>query len=271
MGDADGAVASEEELGVTGPVALESGTVAVVFPAVELDDEASGGPEYVDLVVEDVDVGHAWRDLVDVAEPLEAILQRRPGSGRCSGLGEQPADWAEGAASVAAFAHARDGVQLQQAEAVSLFPGTFQPLSSFNFGEVEERAGDGGHRDAVAFPAILRVQPPSVEANAALSRAATLRGDVASRLRSLQSPQRCRARMAQQRALATCEYGGKPEAIPVQPHVADRVDAPMQDDEASGLDPRVDCPSSQAKLSQLPPRDHPVLPIGQLRQVFFST
>ena len=56
MGDADRAVAGDQELRVASPVALERGAVTVVFPAVELDDELGLRPERINLVTEDVDV-----------------------------------------------------------------------------------------------------------------------------------------------------------------------------------------------------------------------
>jgi hypothetical protein len=87
-----------------GAVALEGGPVAVEFPAVQLDDELGGRPEGVDLFAEDFDVGAVWRQVVEAAEALEAILERRAGRGRRARLGQQAANWLQGTASVTALA-----------------------------------------------------------------------------------------------------------------------------------------------------------------------
>lgn len=75
MGDADGPVAGDQPFAVKRPVALKGGAVGVEFPAVELDDQAGGGPEAVDLVAEDEDVGGGCGEAVLSAELGKALLQ----------------------------------------------------------------------------------------------------------------------------------------------------------------------------------------------------
>ena len=114
VGDADGAVAGDEMAGVAEPVALECVVVAVVFAAVELDDQAGGGPEDVDLVVKDEDVGGRRRQAVLLAEGSEPLLERGSGFGRGSELGKEATDRAQRVTTATAPADLFELTDLQQ-------------------------------------------------------------------------------------------------------------------------------------------------------------
>src|SRR5215218_6958805 len=75
--DTDGAVAGDQQLGIAGTVALEGGPVAMVFPAIELDDELRAWPEGVDLVAQHVGVLLRGGQFALTEEGGEADLQGR--------------------------------------------------------------------------------------------------------------------------------------------------------------------------------------------------
>lgn len=81
MGEAQDAVAGSLEGCVASAVLLEGGAVAVVREAVQLDDEASVGPEGIDLGAEEGDVGRWGWEPVLAAEGDETILEWRAGGG----------------------------------------------------------------------------------------------------------------------------------------------------------------------------------------------
>ncbi len=65
--------------------------------------------------------------------------------------------------------------------------------------------------------------------------------------------------MAEYRSLTTGKYGGEPRAAHGQAPVAGRVDAAVDRAKAPRSESGIDCAPPQAKLHELPPRDHAVL------------
>jgi hypothetical protein len=88
VGDAGGSVAGGLEGGVSGSVALEGGTMAMEFPAVQLHGNFLPWPEGVDLVAKHGCVEGGSGQFVLAAEGGEVILQWRARGGRGARFGE---------------------------------------------------------------------------------------------------------------------------------------------------------------------------------------
>ena len=76
--DPDHPVAAERELRVADPVALERRPVAMVLPAVQLDDQARLGPKRIDFMAGDEGVDQRKRQIVVAAEVDQVALEIRP-------------------------------------------------------------------------------------------------------------------------------------------------------------------------------------------------
>jgi hypothetical protein len=75
VGETQDRRASARQLPVPGPVGLEGAAVGVVAPAIDLDHQALGAPEEIDLVGADADVHLGLGDAVLAAEAQEDALQ----------------------------------------------------------------------------------------------------------------------------------------------------------------------------------------------------
>jgi hypothetical protein len=167
MGDPDGPVALEQMIGVAAAVLLEGAAVGVKFPAVELDDEASGGPERVDRVAIDEDVGLSLRQALGRDEGREPVLQRRVGVTDIALLREEewPDALAGASASRTALVDGGDLAEAEEVQPVGFVPGALEALWFGAFGEVEERARDRGGRDTDVNDAFVAFELAAVEAN----------------------------------------------------------------------------------------------------------
>ncbi len=237
--------------------------MAVVFPAVQLDDQLGGGPEDVDLVAEDVDVGLAGWDAVCIAEALEAILERGAGPRCGAGFGEEPTDRLQGVAAVAPLADELDSSQLQQLEPIRFLPGPLEPSKVHHFGEVKERAGDGSDRNAILLRSfIVTVKAAAVKADARPPPAALVaagRGDVYWATAPHQPPKRGGVRVAQNSSFAAGEDGTEPASALTDQSVADCVGAAIDLVKASYGQPPLDRTIPDPDRRELPLRHHPVL------------
>lgn len=271
VGDASGAVAGQEELGVAGSVALEGGAVAVVFPAVQLDDEPGGGPEHVDLVAEDVDIGAVRREVVEAAEALETVLERRAGPGDGPGFGEEAPDRLQGVATVATLADPLDVVQPQHFEPVRFLPGLLEPLEVDDFRVVEQRAGDRGDGNVATGSMVCLVETAAVQANieaAGPILAPPRGGHVYLATPSLgKTPKRRGAAMAKERSFAARQHGRMPIPALFYSPVAYRIRLTVQAIKAASSQPSLDDAPPKAKSQQLIPTHHPMLLGRQPRQL----
>ena len=152
VGDADGAVAGDEEARCRGRGRAGRRRGGRGIPSCRARrSRLGGGPEGVDLLAEDLDVGAVRRQVVGAAEGWKRSSSgERSGSTARASASRRP-DRLQGAAPVTALADPLDLAQSQQLEPVRLLPGRLQPLEVDDFGVVEERAGDGGDRNPVAF------------------------------------------------------------------------------------------------------------------------
>ena len=270
MGDADRPVAGDQELGVTGAVAVESGPLVVEFPAIELDDQFRLGPQGVDLVAEDEDVGGRWRYPALDTEVVEALLQRR----------------ALGASVRSRFASSRRTGRsarrpLPCAQTRSTSPNRnsfsrsassqacFSREKSTDFREIEERAGDRGDRDPrpSAGPQGASCSdgggcpsPPQP------SLAPAARVDIDQAPVATEAPEAGGALVAEHGVLAAGQHRRQPSPPAVDAAVPDRKRLAVERVEPAAAHHRLDRPLSKPHPKQLPAPHHPMLRTRQLPQ-----
>src|SRR5436190_21678816 len=156
-GDPDDPIAREEQRGVAGAVALEGGArLAVKLVAVELDDEPMLGPERVDGELADGDVDRGQRDAVPAAGGKNPTLERRAGVGerRPAGVEHGP-EHLEAVAAVGAPARDLERDEVEQPQPLGLVKRALSLAPSDHLGEVEQRPGDGCHRNALVDGAVV--------------------------------------------------------------------------------------------------------------------
>jgi hypothetical protein len=108
------------------------------------------------------------------------------------------------------------GEAVQEAQSVGFVPGALQPMELGPFGKVEEGAGDGRHRDAVADGAFLGIELTAVDLDPGAPRsdlASSRRGDVDLGTVPGQSPERRRTLVAEHRARPHRQHRRQPLAV----------------------------------------------------------
>jgi hypothetical protein len=156
MGDAHDAIAAEQELGVTLPVALEGGAGVVVGVPVELDYEPPVGPDDVDLVALDDDVRlRAWQPGF-VAEVEEPPLELRAGDRRRAAVvTEHCPKPSEAAMPLAAADQPLDGPQVEQPAALGLVERPPQLPLRQDLSKIQESAGNRRDGNALSHYPVL--------------------------------------------------------------------------------------------------------------------
>jgi hypothetical protein len=157
MRNAKRSIAGGLACGVLRPIALERGPVTMKGLAVELDDQALPGPEGVDLVAENVDVGLAGRKLSLTAKEGKTLLEVGSRSDGIARFLDQLSDRTLGPPPSSSRAYVFQRSHFEQPKAVCLFEAAPEPPEIDDFGEVEECAGQardrnpipGGHVDGV--------------------------------------------------------------------------------------------------------------------------
>jgi len=140
--------------------------MVVVSEAVELDDQASVGPEGVDFRAEEGDVGRGKREPVLAAELGEAAFEWGASGGCPLRVIQEVLDFAEAAPAVASLADLLEFRQAEQAEAVGLFEGPLELALVDEVGEVEEGARDGGDWDDGVGSAVVGIESATMQADA---------------------------------------------------------------------------------------------------------
>ncbi len=181
----------------------------------------------------------------------ERPLQVRAGV-RCAGavVCEQGAQRPEPAPAGAVGHDSPHRGDVEDLQAVGGLPHALQAGAVEDLREVEERAGHGGDREAVARRDVVGRQRRPMDPQ-------PLRPAPAAGHRDLQPlaaphvPQGAGAVMAQRRAGTGGEDGGVIPAVPRQARMADRVDAAKDGVQPPLPDPRVDPATRQPELEQL--------------------
>src|SRR3954468_14245455 len=149
-GDADDAPAGDDELPVPGAVRFEGLARAVRREAVALDDESLLGPGGVELAVVASAVDRRARQVVGVEEGEEAALEDacRDGSSDVVVVVEDALEDRCPSASAVPRGQGIEGGRAREAPNLGLLERGFEVLFGQDRGEVEERAGRRGDRDA---------------------------------------------------------------------------------------------------------------------------
>jgi hypothetical protein len=158
-GDPDDAVAHGLEMAVTGAVALERLAGGVDRVAVELDDEAFGGPDGVGLVGPEGRVRPRAGEPVGFGEGEEAAFELAVRD-RLAGLPllvEGALDRGDPPTIGVARDEGIEGKRAREAADLRLVEGVLELLLRYDPGEVEERAGDVRDRNAAAPGSLRRV------------------------------------------------------------------------------------------------------------------
>jgi hypothetical protein len=132
-------------------------------------------------------------------------------------------------------------------------------------GEIEQRAGHGGDWDAGVDGALVLGQRRPVRADPSLSAKFSLDShihDLPGRLADAE--QRSGRPVTQPGARTARQHRGHPHAVARDPSPANRIHASVHDVKPLRLHPPIDRSGTEAELQQLPPRNHTVLPIGEL-------
>jgi len=251
-------------------VPLECCPVAVELPAVRLDDQASARPVGVDLVIEDMDVGEWKRQPVLPTQLHDAILERRAGHHRRSGLLDQATNWPERSPPVTPIADGFQRWHLQQAQPVRFLEGPFEVLEIHNFGKVEQSSRHRGDRDAVDFRSIFPVNASFVDGDAGTTTAIRRRNVDRARPVPHQAPERRRAAMTEQCSLSTSQDRRKPLSPPAQCVPSQPVDPLMQTAELAPLDSPFDRAIPKTRIEQLRTSDDTMLRRRQIGQPPFT-
>src|SRR4051812_18236659 len=219
-GEPDHPVAGDEQRGVAGTVALEGGArLAVELVAVELRDQSFAGPQRVDGEPGDGDVYRRHRHAVAVAEREKSRLEHRPGvDQRRAPVGEEVAEHLEAVPAVAARAGGLQRHEVEQPQPLRFVEGPLDVARPNDLREVEERAGDGGDRDAVVDGAVVRVQRAhAVDVDFRTRAHGPRRDHVDLRARGLpKTPERSGVPIAEHRAGPAREHGGHAMAVGAQ-------------------------------------------------------
>jgi hypothetical protein len=140
-----------------------------------------------------------------------------------------------------------------------------EPLGRKHGGEVEERARDGGHGDALVLGDLVLAQASTVEeldAQATVSAPRARHVDPGAR--GLEdAPEVRRRTVGEDRSGPGGQYGGHPPAATRETAVSDRIHAPVDGQEAAALEPVADRPAAEPEILQLPAGDHPVLALRE--------
>lgn len=269
-GDADRAVARGDETAVAVAVVAEGAAGAVGGEAVELDDDALGRPEAVDLVVflAEVDRGveARAREVEVVQEGEEDVLEGTAGAAAgVGGLAGQRYSGRPGSAVTwVAIEEGGHGEVVVQPMEFDVADGDLDGVDVGGRGEVEDGARDGRHRDAVDGGALVVRELGEMAADGAAGPSSARRGDVDEFSAAADAPESGGRVVAQRCARAAAENGGYPATALGQGGVADRVDAGVEADQAPKADAADDLVPPETERQQLAPRHHPVLPSRQL-------
>jgi hypothetical protein len=137
--------------GVASTIVLECVPVAMEGPAVRLHHQLLGGPEGVNLATEDHRTGRGQGEVVLATDLKHLILQ---GGLRVLGHArdfDQLADRLQGSPPMPTRTDRFELRQAEQSQSIRLLKRSFKLLLGDNFGQVEERAPNGGNGNAGYF------------------------------------------------------------------------------------------------------------------------
>jgi hypothetical protein len=127
--------------------------------AVELHDQPPVEPHRVHLVSGDVEIHDRRRKPGLVTEVEKIPLELRPGRRRAVTVAvEHAPQRSQRMAPATALHQPLDRGHVEQPQALCLLEGAREAALIDDLGEVEQRPGDGGHRDAVEHGALTGMQ-----------------------------------------------------------------------------------------------------------------
>ena len=159
-----------------------------------------------------------------------------------------------------------DGGQVEELEQLGLFDHALELLDRKRARQVEEGLRDARDGDAVADRHVRRIEPPRpVERDPFVRVPAARSGDMdLPAAGATQIHQRRRVLMAQNCARPACEHRCRPPPIARERRVPDGVDALVEPLQPTELRPAVDRGGAHVERPELPVRDDPVLPSGEV-------
>jgi hypothetical protein len=163
---------------------------------------------------------------------------------------------------MAALVQVCQSAHVEEPKALGSLESAYEPARVDRFGKVEERAGNGGHRDFIQRMAVFRLQLPYVMQDDFGSAAAptTRRGHVdAGSGKGNQIPECSRAPMTQHGFWSAGKYGGQPATAESESRMPNRVHAAMNRVKASALYAMVNRADPEAERLQLRTSDDSML------------
>lgn len=194
------AIASECQRGVPDTVALERGTGVMKGVSVELDHQPLPGPEHIHLQPGHEHVDQRWGQMGITADSKEAAFEVRAriGHGRTL-LGDQVTERARASPPRAAPQQHPERTEIQDTQTLRRIESTLEVVAVQYVSEIEQRAGDRGHRNPLANRPVIVVKsahPVKGYSGAAAARSWRNHFDIDARART-KSAQGGSAAMAQ--------------------------------------------------------------------------
>lgn len=238
---------------------------------VELDDQALRAPQAVDL---DPAATHSQRDvelrpleLRGVQECQEAVLQLAASDPADQAGCEQGSERRRSGATRMAFEKVQQRQPVPEAAHLGLVDRALETVGVEHQSQVEERAGDGGDRDAPLDRDLVRWQRLVMEADRRARAAPPWGGHVDDAACGAPQPPHCPGGAVAGRGPVSPEEDGRHERglLPQGP-VPQRIDAAMDRVKPTPLEATFNRLPAQPDPKKLAPRNHTMLAAGQLRQ-----
>ena len=264
MGEAQGAPTGQHEREIALAVGVEGDGGAVPGERVALHDEPPGGPGEVAGVALDDDVVLRLLEAVAVAELGDEVLELAARIARAGIAGERCAQRrGTGAARMAS----QEGVEVgeaEQAELLGAADGGAQSRRGKRGGEVEQRPGRRGDRQAVEPRDLVRGEPPAMEPDAVpRSSAGWADGDVQQPAAGHEAVRRRGAAIAEDAVRRVREHRRPAPPADGEVAVPDRVDAALERMQSACGDPARDRGPRQPCREELPDPDDAALSAGK--------
>lgn len=205
-----------------------------------------------------------------VEELGEALLERGAAGWRRAMLPQQAVDRPQRPPPPPEIAEALEVAEVEQMQPIRLLRIAPEPSEVDEFREIEDRAGDGGDRNAVVDRGVPREEAPAVHpgAGAPVDSLPTTRRRHLNRPnpRPREPPERSGGPMAEHGSGSVSEERGEPVSAYEQSRVADGEDFAMNVVQAPTSDPPLHGLLSDPKRPQLRERDDAELALGEMGQ-----
>jgi hypothetical protein len=234
----------------------------VRLEAVGLDDEALLGPAEVGLDVAEALVHERPGKVLGIEEGEEQALELGPRARRSDALRfEHPADRRRAGASRVAVDEVLERGRAAEPERLRALARAGELVLVEDAGEVQERAGWGGDRDALVLVALVLRQHPTPRAQSRALSQLPRRLDLDVAPITLEhAPEGSRAAAPQSGPLAAGQDAGHPDRVARQSPMAHGIDAAVERQQATALKAVVDGIEGKTERDELVARDDAMLP-----------